>query len=61
MGGGEARKPNWRGRIKGVEGLKPMCEDDGGCVGSGVRNLFCPVKFSYHTANPPPIILTHRF
>jgi hypothetical protein len=38
-----------------------MCEDDGG----GVRwqcgkETFCPVKFSYHTANPPPITLTHR-
>jgi hypothetical protein len=41
-----------------------MCEDDGGCIGSAVRKLFCPVKFSYHTANPPtppPITLIHRF
>ncbi len=28
----------------GVEGLKPKCEGDGGCVGSAVRILFCPVN-----------------
>jgi hypothetical protein len=27
---------------------------DGGCVGSAVRKLLCPVKFSYRTAMPPP-------
>ncbi len=31
--------PSWRGRIKGVEGLQPMCEVDGGCVVSVVRNF----------------------
>ncbi len=31
VGGGEARGPSWRRRIK-EEGLKPMCECDGvGC------------------------------
>ncbi len=29
-GGGEARGLSWRGRIKGLEGLKAMCEGDGG-------------------------------
>ncbi len=32
----------------------------GGCVGSAVRKLLCPVKYSYRTAMPthPPILLT---
>ncbi len=63
MGGGEARGPSWRGRIKGVEGLKSMCEGDGGgggegCVGSAVRKLFRPdftgpTKLEISSANPP--------
>jgi hypothetical protein len=34
----------------------------GGCVGSAVRKLLSPVKFSYRTAMPtqPPITLTTR-
>jgi hypothetical protein len=51
-GRGRSEGDELKGRIKGVMG---------GCVGSAVRKLFCPVKFSYHTANPPPITLTHRF
>jgi len=34
---GEAGGPSWRGRIKGVEGLKSVCEGDGGCVGINHR------------------------
>ncbi len=47
--GTELEGENKRGG--GVEGLKPMWEGDGGggCVGSAVRKLFCPVKFSYRT------------
>ncbi len=53
--GAELEGENKRGG--GVEGLKSMCEGHGGCVGSAVRKLFCPVKFSYCTANPPPSFL----
>jgi hypothetical protein len=34
VGGGEARGPSWRGRIKVAEGLKSMCEGEVGCFGS---------------------------
>jgi hypothetical protein len=59
-GGGEVRSRRGRSegaelegeskRGGGVEGLKPMCEDDGGCVGSAVRKLFCAPP----TPSPPP-------
>jgi hypothetical protein len=59
VGGGEARGPSSKleGENKrggGMGGLKPMCEGDGGCVGSAVRKFYWAEKFSYRTANPPP-------
>ncbi len=45
VGGGEAKGPSWRGKIKGAMG---------GCVGSAVRIHFCPVitigNFMYPSA-----------
>ncbi len=55
--GAELERENKRGG--GVEGLKSMCEGDGGgggCVGSAVRKIFCPVKFSYITHGAVEII-----
>ncbi len=74
-GGGGGKLGSSRGRSEGaelegenkrggrVEGLKPMCEGDGGWVSSVVRKFYWAEKFSYRTANTPPIILilTHRF
>jgi hypothetical protein len=58
VGGGEARGPSWRGRIIGVEGLKPKCEGDGrgggGCVSLSARAISQgPTKLEISSANPP--------
>jgi hypothetical protein len=40
--GGESEVAELEGKNKrggGVEGLKPMCEGNGGCVGSAVRKF----------------------
>jgi hypothetical protein len=60
VGGEEARGPSWRGRKKGVEGLNLSVRvmGGGGCVGSAVRKLFCPVNF-HHTANAPPLLIAY--